>query len=137
MTFAQLFAKHGTRVLVNENDKVVHMEMTRCPNAQEIDDIWTVVATFITNWEHKRCNLHLQHVDTPDMEPPDLATMMHVLTKILDAPNMRKKLKRVIVQPRVVDDKVRLATTLFRGINPKLQLHVAADDDDIAKLLCA
>jgi len=135
----------STTILSNEWTNVtfdtglVYVGMSRCPSNGEIDDMWKRIKTFLLDRREGvegegGVVLHLVHVDSPRLEPPSPQTLMHIATKFVeDAREL--EIKCVVVQPKVIDAPVKLAEMVFRGIQPKVPLHVCTADD-AAAIVC-
>ena len=128
----------GTGIEAKFDEKRNHMwvGLSTCPTNEEIDKMWMVLSTFVNNYP-RRCILHLVHVDTPELEPPQLPTLIHVVSKIMnDFTDMRKKCKQIIVQPKYIDDKVLFAQQIFVGlIKSKLPLEISDKQETVDRLI--
>ena len=126
MPLAVVYEKRGLHVTYDDDRRVLFVGLPACPPNDEIDHMWTIVAVFLQNLP-RRCSLHLAHVDTPTMEPPSMQTLVHVVSLIATHFEILKKCKRVVVQPRCVDEKVRAAQAMFGMFNNTINLTVEAD----------
>lgn len=120
----------------DEDTGVLWVGMRTCPDNDQVDHMWTVLTTFVKNYP-TRCVIHLAHVETPELPPPQLPAMIHIVTKIVtEFDDLAKKCKRLIIQPKVVDDKVMFAQQMFVGlINTKIPLEIMDDPKDVQALI--
>lgn len=132
-----LYEAQGIKSTFDETRALVHIALSICPTNEDIDKMWTVISTFIANYDSP-CVLHMQHVETPNMEPPGLPTMIHIVSKVVsDFPKVRSKCRQIIVQPKYIDDKVMLAQQVFRGlITAHVPLEITADSTKVKELIC-
>ena len=96
--------------------------------------MWTIVLTFIIN-HPLSCIIHIVHIDSDELEPPTLATMIHIVSKIVnDFTNIETKCKRILIQPKKVDDKVRIAQNLFlKLMNGRIPIQIIADPETVER----
>lgn len=120
----------------DDSNGVLWVGLSSCPTNDEIDKMWTILSTFIRNTPN-RCILHIAHVDTPELEPPQLPTLLHIASKIMtEFTDITKKCKRVIIQPKYVDDKVMIAEQLFGGLfSLKVPLEILDKPKDVESLI--
>lgn len=126
------------RVTFDSARGVVHMGFLKPPVSDDVDHVWMIIETFVRNRPRKSI-LHMAHVDTPEMEPISAQCMLHLLTKVVSSSDwFASCCRKVIVQPRVVDDKVRFAHTIFKGLmanTSKIPLKIEADAAAVEALL--
>jgi hypothetical protein len=129
---ATVYASEGTTVTFDENTGVLWVGLSACPCNEAIDKMWTVLSTFVKLYP-KRCILHLSHVETPTLEPPALATMVHIVSKVVNEfGDIGNKCRRIIVQPKYVDDKVLFAQSIFVNlINNKVPMRIISSPDEV------
>jgi hypothetical protein len=115
---------------------VLWIGLRSCPSNNAIDSMWDVVSKLLIN-HSKRSIIHLAHVETDNMEPPGISTLIHVVSKIVhDFDDIKKKCKRVIVQPKIIDRKVEDAVNMFFSImGDKVKLDITADATQVQKLI--
>ena len=130
---AIIYDKYGSTARYCK-DSILRIDMTRCPTNEEIDHMWIIVSTFIQH-NPRKCVLHIRHIDTPTMDPPTLPVMLHLVTKLVNDFDKEKCIK-VVIQPRVVDDRVLLAQQIFVNLlQSKVSLKICADDDKVQELI--
>ena len=115
--------------------QVLRIELTSCPTETDIDHMWTIVVMFLKCTDAP-CVMHMLHVETDDMEPPNANTMFHIAKKLLlELPEFREKIRRVIIQPKIIDDKVKLARAAFCAIpgTKCIKLMISTDECDIQR----
>ena len=130
--FETIYNNHGTIITFDEETDVIRIGLKCCPSNEEIDRMWTVLSTFINNHVYK-CILHLVHVETQQLEPPGLQTMMHIVSTILsEHKELASQCRRIFIQPKYIDDKVRFAQQLFLKLMPStLKITIASDQSVI------
>lgn len=129
-----MFQNFGATVTFDADTGVVRLQATRCPTPDEIDHVWTVVGTFSTH-HPTPCLLHMTHQEEDDMDPPDLKTMLHLAARVMR--DFRElNFRKILIQPKVVDQRVADAHNVFRGLMPQsLPLKITSDPDEVARVL--
>ena len=128
------------KVSFDDETAVMWLGVSICPSNEKIDHMWTIVSTFLIHHPEK-CILHIAHVDSDSLDPPDINTMLHITGRVLtDFSNVRQKCKLLIVQPRFRDEKVDLASAIFKGIiGSKPRFMIECDqriiDNEISAIL--
>lgn len=127
-----VFQRDGTVAKFDETRGVLWVGFSKCPHNDEIDCMWTIVSTFVNNY-HRNCIIHLAHIDTPELEPPQLQTMIHIVSKIVtESDKMAEKCKKIFVQPKYVDEKVIFAQKMFLSLlSQKVSIEINGDSADI------
>ena len=125
-------------IIAKFDDKkvVLWIGLRSCPTNGAIDKMWNVVSDLVKN-HSKRSIIHLAHVETESMEPPGISTLIHVVSKIVqDFGNIKKKCKRIIIQPKIIDRKVEDTVNMFLGLmGDKVKLDITADGTQVQKLI--
>lgn len=131
-----VYQKEGILSTFDDNNGVLWVGLSSCPDNDEIDKMWTILSTFVVNYP-KRCILHLAHVDSPELEPPQLSTMVHIVSKIVtEFSDVSKKCKRIIIQPKYIDDKVMFAQQMFVSlIKTKVPLEIIDNPKEVKRLI--
>lgn len=63
------------------------------------------------------CVLHIQHVDSNALDPPDLPCMMQIVGQLLQHKDIvEEKVLGTCVQAKTVDDAARVAADLFQSM---------------------
>lgn len=116
MTTNILYRGDGIEATYDQDKRVLFAGFSKCPSSAEIDKMWVVVSTFLENQNVKNV-LHLAHVDSDALEPPELATLVHLATKVCtNSKNLAQKCDVIIIQPKFIDGKVLLAQQMFKGL---------------------
>jgi hypothetical protein len=131
-----VYQKEGILATFDDNNGVLWVGLSSCPDNDEIDKMWTILSTFVVNCP-KKCILHLAHVDSPELEPPQLSTLVHIVSKIINEfSDVDKKCKRIIIQPKYIDDKVMFAQQLFVNlIKRKVPLEIIDNPKELRRLI--
>ena len=116
--------------------EVMRIALSRCPEKDTIDHMWTILSTFLVN-HPKQCMLHLQHVETEDkFDPPSLAVLIHIVSKILSDKTLSERCKKIVIQPQFVDEKVLSAQTIFLGLlQQKLNVKIEDRDEEVSRTI--
>ena len=132
----EIYTKPGFRGFFNDTRGLIQFDVAKCPSNDEFDHLWTVVSTFV-QMHPTPLVVHLRHAEEDDFDPPDQKGMMHIAHKLMtEFKKVDKNCRKIIIQPRVVDDKVEFASMLMGKLFSGLPLRISADEEEIERLLC-
>lgn len=130
----EIYTKPGCCGRFDEARGLLTIDLSKCPSNDEFDHMWTVMSTFIAHYESPLVLL-LRHADG-EFDPPGQHGMMHIASKMMtEFSKIDKKCKKVIVQPRVVDGKVELASMVMQKMCRHVPLRISDDPSVVNRLL--
>lgn len=131
-----VYEKEGISCTFDESQGVLALGLQSCPGNDEIDKMWTIVSSFLSNYPDQ-CILHIAHVESPELEPPQLPTLLHIVSKIVtDFSQVSEKCAKVIVQPKYIDQKVLFAQQVFMGLlTSRVSLEIIDDPLEVAQVI--
>ena len=114
--------------------KRLRMDMTHLPAEDKIDALCTVIATYFEHVPH-RVVLHIRHVETSDMQPPSMASMISIAGRLMQHRDVvDRALRATIIQGTRIDDPGRVAHALFNTVyNPATPFEVVDCDEECAR----
>ena len=114
--------------------KRLRMDMTHLPADDKIDALCTVIATYFEHAPH-RVVLHIRHVETSDMQPPSMASMISIAGRLMQHRDVvDRALRATIIQGTRIDDTVRVAHSLFKTVyNPATPFEVVDGEQECAR----
>ena len=120
-----VYQKEGILATFDDKKGVLYVGLASCPSNDELDKMWIIISTFVIHYPDSVI-IHLAHIESSEFEPPDINVLLHLVTKIVtDFSDVGKKCKKVIIQPKKIDEKVIFAQQIFRGLmGSKLDLII-------------
>lgn len=132
----KLYGKPGYDAFFDDTRGLLRVDLARCPSDEEFDHLWTVLSTFVSQYDGS-CVIHLRHVDDNEFDPPTQKNMMHMASMLFsEFKKIDGNCRKIIVQPKIVDDKVQLASTLFQTLFSALPLRITDREEEVERLLC-
>lgn len=116
--------------------RILRIDLESVPVDDDLDATLVMVSTFIKQYDG-RLVLHLRHVETPELQPPDMKAMLSIVGGLMDMKEViDTKLKGTVVQGTQVDDVARVAKNLFVHLyQPKRPFDLVASDAEVAAFL--
>jgi hypothetical protein len=116
--------------------QILRMDVSEMPVGDDLDAIILMISTFIQHHEG-RLVIHVRHVDTDKLNPPDMQGMLSIVGKLMEMKDVvDTKLKGTIVQGTCIDDIVIMAKNLYLSLyKPKKPFDIVASDTDVQLFL--
>lgn len=104
---------------------------------EEVDSLVKVLTPWAEGSERETLILHIQHVDTPDLELPEFPLLFHLASTLLDNKRLvEKALLGTVLQAKALDPPALLARDVFLGLyKPKKELLICDSDADASRFL--
>lgn len=94
----------------------VHIRMCRRASGALLEEMMSKVVDHVRA-APQSCVMHIEHVDSDSLDPPDLPCMMQIVGQLLQHKDLvEKKLLGTCVQAKTVDDAARVAADLFQSM---------------------
>jgi|APCry1669189241_1035207.scaffolds.fasta_scaffold41974_2 hypothetical protein len=131
---APTLCDHGwMHVTFDESTDVLWIGVRHCPTSVDIDNMWLTVSTFVRNYPNE-LTIHIEHIVTTDLNALPYKTMLHILTVLA---GHKLRIKCILFQPKKIDDKVNMATNIFRALTPDLELNVCEGKASAQKVIAS
>ena len=117
---------------------LLRVDLTCVPTGDALDALVVDLSTFAQDHD-ERYVLHIRHVDSDTLQPPNLAELLALVGRLLDLKHLvDTKFRGTLVQGRHVDDVVRTAKNLFLGLyQPRRPFDIVASDAEAAAFVDA
>ena len=128
--------RHGfvvTLVETSEPDiQILRMDVSKMPVGDDLESAMLIISTFIEQ-HNGRLVLHPRHVESDNLEPPDMPGMLCIVGKIMQHKNaFDANVTGIVVQGQRIDDLVIMAKNLFLSLYSFTKpFDLVSSDEDV------
>lgn len=116
--------------------QILRMDISEVPTGDDMDAIMLMISTFIQHHEG-RLVVHLRHVETPELKPPNIQDMLSIVGKLMELKDiLETKLKGIIVQGKCIDDLVTVTKNIFLSLyKPKKPFDIVSSEKEVQHIV--